>query len=124
MSYTLHVWEQPAGAPFPSRLMDALDTIDALLRERMPGDSKFPVFAARLTARHPCICTEAGRNSPAWSEGPLDGNADSAVYVIGLHSDRVGEVQPFVVAEARALGLNVMDEQTGQAYLANGKVLS
>lgn len=124
MSYILHVWEQPANAPFPSSLMDALDTIDALLQERMPGDSAFPAFAARLTARHPCICSEAGRHSPAWSEGPLDGKADSAVYVLGLHSDRAGEVQPFVVAEARQLGLNVMDEQTGQVYLANGKVLA
>lgn len=124
MSYTLHVWEQPIDAPFPSQLIEAFDAIDALSQQAMPGNSAFPAFAARLTARHPCICSEAGRNNPAWSDGPLDGDADSGVYVIGLDSDRVGEVQPFVVAEARQLGLNVMDEQTGQVYLANGKILA
>jgi hypothetical protein len=60
----------------------------------------------------------------AWSDGPIDGRTNAAVYNLGLNGGLLEEVRPFVVQEANALGLCMMDGQAGEAYLPGGKVLS
>lgn len=60
----------------------------------------------------------------AWTDGPLDGVTDEAVYGIGINTDRLDDVRPFVIETALALGLSVEDEQAGEYFFANGVVLS
>ncbi len=127
MSFVVQVWELPADAAVPTSLRDALRLVDALRAHAVPNP-KFIEFARRLTARYPCITSpesdELDESELAWSDGPLDGECDSAVYAIGLASGRLDEVHPFVIATARALGLNTMDEQSGACFLADGSELS
>lgn len=125
MSYVLHLWDaQEAEAPADVR--GALAIVERL-RARQPARRAFPGLARRLTARYPCITSEAARAISelewAWSDGPLDGGTDSAVYSIGLSTAMVDEVLPFVVREANALGIAVLDPQGGQAHLPGGQVL-
>jgi hypothetical protein len=88
---------------------------------------KFLVLAARLTARYPCICSPEAEEMPeselAWSDGPLDGKTEHAKYSIGLNTDMLKKVRQFVFDQALQLELNTMDEQAGQALLANGRLL-
>lgn len=128
MSYVLRVWQQPAGEAFPSNLPDTMALLTRLYGDAVPDDSVFPAFASRLTTRYPCIsATDAAASladEPAWADGPLDGMTEVAVYDLSLVWQAVDRVRPFVLEQARQLGLNVMDEQVGEAYFANGKVLS
>lgn len=128
MSYVLQVWQQPDILPLPGDLGGALALVDRLQSEPPRAPERFRAFAAQLTQRHPCMCSPQAEHMPeerlAWSEGPLDGDTDSAVYGIGLRSSMVDEVLPFVVQTAAALGLNVWDDQAARCYLNNGKVLS
>jgi len=88
---------------------------------------KFVALAERLTKRYPCITSRQAEEMPeselAWSDGPLDGKTASAVYGLGVRVDLLAEVRPFVVDQAKALGLNVFDPQAGEVFLANSKVL-
>lgn len=127
MSYVLHLWSQPAGRPLPAGVEEA----DRLLSELREAGGKqiqtFLVLAMRLTRRYPCICSPTGEALPesewAWSDGPLNGRTAGAVYSIGLNIGRLDEVRPFVLEQARALNLQVMDEQAGEVYLADGRTL-
>ena len=127
MSYVLHFWQQPANEALPTSVQ-AADQLLSQLRQTQPGQN--PVFitlAQRLTRRYPCICSDKAERMPesrhAWSDGPLNGKTEAAVYGIGLKLERLDEVRPFVVQQANALGLNVMDEQAGEVFLADGTVL-
>lgn len=124
MSYVVHLWEQPVAWAHPATFDAAQAMVDALRRRPAPQNPRFVECARRLTARHPCITSpesdELDESELAWSDGPLDGRADSAVWAIGLNRDRLDEVLPFVRATARALGLSVWDEQAAGAWLANG----
>ena len=127
MSYVLQIWEQAEGCPAPASV-EAADQLLSLLHDTSSSQNpKFVQLAQRLTARFPCICSPEAEKLPeskwAWSDGPLDGEAESAVFGLGLNSDMLDKVRPFVVQQAKSLGLNVMDEQAGEVFLADGKVL-
>lgn len=98
-----------------------------VLGRRRVQEPRFLELARRLTARYPCISSpesdDLDESELAWSDGPLDGRADTAVYGLGLTRDRLDEVLPFVLDQARVLGLSVYDDQAGQAHLANGLLL-
>jgi hypothetical protein len=102
------------------RLIDQLDRVAQACPE-------FPALAGQLTARYPCICSpemeEVAEEEWAWSDGPLDGDSETAVYGIGINHDRTDEVVPFVISTARALGLNVLDEQRGICFMKDGTVI-
>jgi len=124
MSYVVQVWEHPVSWIYPTNIATTLAMLDTL-RSRRPGPNPlFVELAQRLTARHPCITSpetdELDESELAWSDGPLDGRTDAAVYAIGLNSARLDEVLPFVRQTARELGLSVFDDQAGHAWLANG----
>ena len=128
MSYVIHFWEQPAGRYWPRDVQAAVQWVD-LLQEVRPGQNpRFIELARRLTARYPCITSPRARamevDALAWTDGPLDGVTDDAVYGIGLNSSMLEEVRPFVLDTARALELNVADEQAGEYHYANGFVTS
>ena len=122
MSYVIHLF----SGPMPRTLADAV-TLSEQSGEHPRGQNPlFIKLAQELTKRYPCIMDidEDDEETPAvWSDGPLDGKTSSTVYVIGVQTDWVDEVQPFVVETATSLGLNVLDHQQGQAYLPGGKVL-
>lgn len=121
MSYTLHIWVQPDDEPVPQTASDAAQLIARLDSEPRPCP-QFRKLAALLTASFPCICSPEAQDIPesrwAWSDGPLDGETDTAVYGIGLNRTRVHYIKPSVIAKANALMLNVFDEQTGEIFIA------
>jgi hypothetical protein len=128
MSYVLQVWQQPDVLPLPGDLDSAARLVDALQARAPDSPSRFIDLATRLRQRYPCICSPEADRLPrhlrAWTDGPLDGDADCAVYGLGLNTEMLGDVLPFVVRTALSLGLNVADEQAGRYYLSNQQVLS
>jgi hypothetical protein len=128
MSYVIQLWEQPANLPLPTTVAEAdamLDTLDA----KSPGQNpKFIAFAKRITKRFPCVtspeCEDLESYELAWTDGPLDGITQGAVYSIGLSSARLDDVRPFVLYVAQAEGLCVGDDQAGEFYFGYGRNLS
>jgi hypothetical protein len=134
MSYVVQIWENPTSRALPASIDEAVQLLDELHEARSEQNPKFIFLAQRLTSRYPCMCSpttgaedddeEISPSDYAWSDGPIDGRTNAAVYKLGLNVGLLEEVQPFVVQEANALGLCVMDGQAGEAYLPGGKVLS
>lgn len=125
MSFVLQIWELPQGSAWPTTVKEATALVSGLHGGGHGQNPKFTELARRLTARFPCITSEdADEDGAAWTDGPLDGITDERVYGIGLDTDRLEEVRPFVIETALALGLSVEDEQAGEYFLANGRVLS
>lgn len=128
MSYVLQIWELPQGSGWPTSVREATALVMGLHGPKPGQNPKFLEFARRLTARYPCIMTP-DEDLPdgaelVWSDGPLDGITDEAVYGIGVETESLIDVRPFVITTALSLGLNVEDEQAGEYFLANGGVLS
>lgn len=128
MSYVLQIWELPQGSGWPATVREASALVMGLHGPTPGQNPKFLEFARRLTARYPCITTP-DEDLPAgaelvWTDGPLDGITDEAVYGIGVDSGSLIDVRPFVITTALSLGLNVEDDQAGEYFLANGSVLS
>jgi hypothetical protein len=121
MSYILHIWERP----LPASLAEAGQIHTQLSAEQTVPNPKFVELAKRLTQRHPCITTLDDEDTNAvWSDGPLDGITARAVYGLGIQTDFVNSVVPFVVETANALGLTVYDMQAAEARLPDGSVLT
>ncbi len=121
MSYVLHLWEHPE----PASVAEADRIQTRLSAERSAQNPRFVELARQLTSRYPCITVQDDEDGEvAWSDGPLDGRSDSPVYVLGLQAGMLGEVHPFVVSSANALGLIVYDMQAAEAYLPGGRVLT
>jgi hypothetical protein len=58
-----------------------------------------------------------------WIDSPIDGRANSPCYALGLRTDALSDVMPFMVVESRNVGLVLFDMQAGCAYLPDGRVL-
>ena len=128
MSFVLQIWELPQGREWPKTIKEATTLVSELHGGGKGQNPKFIELARRLTARFPCITTPEAdaldEGEAAWTEGPLDGITDEAIYGLGVNIDRLDDVRPFVIETALALGLSVEDEQAGEYFLANGQVLS
>lgn len=126
MSYVVQFWYPPVEWRHPGSMAEVLAMLD-LLHRRPASEPRFRTLAQRLTARFPCISSpeadDLDESELAWSDGPLDGSCDTAVYGIGVASNRLDEVLPFVCETAQQLGLSVFDDQDGCAHLANGVVI-
>jgi hypothetical protein len=125
MSYVLQIWE----SPIPSSVQEADEINDRLQDLEGPQNPKFIELAKRLTQRYPCITQltgdeEEGYENGVWSVGPVDGITTNPVYGIGVSSDYLTEVLPFVTQTANALGLILYDTQAGQVNLPSGAVLT
>jgi len=128
MSYVLHIWEHPNTHPWPDNVQEVDNFLSISRSTKLGQNTQFLTLAKQLTNQYPCICSPEAEDIPetqwAWSDGPLDGKTESMVYSIGLNNGMLDEVHPFVIKEANGLGLSVMDEQAGEVYLANGRVLA
>ncbi len=125
MSYVLQIWE----SPIPSSVQEAEEISDRLQDLEGPQNPKFIELAKRLTQRYPCITQltgdeDEGYENGVWSVGPLDGTSNNPIYGLGIATDYLTEVVPFVQATANALGLTAYDPQSGDAHLPNGVVLA
>lgn len=128
MTYVVQIWEPAQQQAVPGKIQDVVQMVEAI-QNTCPGQNpKFLELAKRLTRRFPCICSEKGAALPedewAWTDGPLDGETDEAVYGLGLNLSMLEKVRPFVLQQAQALGLCVLDQQAGEAYWSDGKFLS
>ncbi len=120
MSYVVHFW----AMSIPRTIEEAVRFHGELSAQAGIQNPAFIELAAALTARHPCITTlDEEDESGVWSDGPLNGLTRSKVYSVGILSDHIDAVQPFVVETATSLRLVVFDEQQGCAYLPGGNVV-
>jgi hypothetical protein len=121
MSHLLHVWE----SPLPASVAEAVAIRTHLQREGAAPSPRFALLAARLTARHPDIDADDDDDADpgVWTDGPLAANGRGPVFGIGIQAHAAAAVVPFVVATARALGLVVLDEESGLVFLPDGRVL-
>jgi hypothetical protein len=124
MSYTLEIWQPGPGESPPADLAGALAMVQRLRGERPGPNPLFRQLVETLTRRFPDITSDEAAELPeselAWSDGPLCGDDDRAVFVLGLLTQRLDDVRPFVVDEANALGLAVFDGQAAQAFFPGG----
>jgi hypothetical protein len=97
--------------PIPSRDNEAWEVLDGLLKTEGPPPEALRELHDRLTAKYPCICTlsDDDVDDGVWSDGPLWNDFGNRAAHIGIVYSRVGEVLPFVVKTANALGLVVFD---------------
>ncbi|MDD5275956.1 MAG: hypothetical protein PHR16_07730 [Methylovulum sp.] len=134
MSYVVQIWENPQDISLPVSIDVALQILESLQSHQLDEFSpKFIALAERLKQRYPDMDSvpfdedeedDFDFSELAWTDSPLNGETFNAVYGLGLNlNDLFDEVRPFVMREATALGLCVMDEQAGEVYLPNGKVL-
>lgn len=120
MSYVLQIWEKPQ----PRSVEDAARISEKLSEQSTGQNPKFIEFAKRLVDKYPCITTLEDPSEGAWTDGPLDGVTDEPIYGIGVQMDKLAAVIPYVVAVARTLGLVVFDDQAGQVYLPDERILT
>jgi hypothetical protein len=134
VTYVVRIWEPPSDRPLP----DSLDAADKLLHEldacRPSAEKpKFVALARRLTQRFPTADMwpvgddgeedEVPLDQVAWKDWSITDKIDDAVWNLGLNTGMLEDVRPFLIEEANALGLCMLDEQAGEAYLPGDKVL-
>jgi hypothetical protein len=121
MSYVVFIWQSPV--PTSATHADAIH--GELSGQSTAQNPLFIELASRLTKRYPSpVDSGDDEDECVWTDGPMDGKTDCAVYGIGVVTDYLGEVVPFVAREANALGLVMYDMQTGDAHLPDGTVLT
>lgn len=116
MSYTIDL----IVGPLPQDESQAWQHVETL-RASYYGDAreKAPALLdlhAALTERYPCLCSYAD-DDPAmdespWADGPMIGNFAHEMGMLAISFSRADEVVPFVVAEANARGITVVDGQS------------
>ena len=113
-SYTFAV----CNAALPEGYKAAEEEAFRLQEQPEPDPAVFHELIDRLTARYPCICdpTRADSDDGPWCSGPLRQKRYTRATVLGLIFSRVDEVLPFVIETATAMGLTVVDWQTGQVH--------
>jgi hypothetical protein len=125
MSYVVQIWAFP--------MPQSIDQVDGILSEldKRPKrpTTQFVELARRLTARHPCITTlddndDGDSPNAVWTDGPLNGHSDEAYWGLGIRTQHIDEVQPFVVETATSMGFVVFDDQQGECYLPGGLTLT
>jgi hypothetical protein len=126
MSYDLRVWEQPPGQPRPGTLEDVGRTVLALEVKRPGTNPKFITLGERMSARF----AAASRSLPVaddavWSSDPAADarTIEDGVWVLEVPPENRVAVVFFVVETATSLGLSVLDEQLGMAFLPGAVVL-
>jgi hypothetical protein len=98
--------------PIPLDDSEAWARIDDLIKEEGPPPPVFRWLHDQLTARYPCICTLSDDRvdiDGVWSDGPLWNDFGHRAAVLGIVYSRAGEVLPFAIEAATALGLTVLD---------------
>jgi len=106
--------------PIPPDDTAAWAAVDGLIEQQGPRPTVFHDLYDRLTARYPCMCAvpDDQIDDTVWSDGPLINNFGHRAGVLGMSYSRVGEVLPFLVETANALGLVVFDWATEAIHRA------
>lgn len=125
MSYSLHIWERPGGLPEPASLQQAGEQMLALERLARLVNPKFVALGCAMAEHFP-VC-EPG-DAPDDAIWPCDPAAEAAtvtqaVWAVGIPDEHRVQVAHWVVQQATALGLTVLDDQLGMAFLPGGQVL-
>jgi hypothetical protein len=104
--------------PVPANDGDAWQIIDSLIAETGPRPDVFRELHDRLTVRYPCMCSvpDDQVDDTVWSDGPLINNFGFRAAVLGMSYSAVGQVLPFLVTTANAMGLTVFDWSTKRIY--------
>jgi len=104
MSYVIHIWEEPV----PTSLEHASELVGELIRAPKAAEQnpKYVEAAKRLTAKYP-FGEDPGVDpeGEVWSDGPLRPRRGERIWGVGLLSQYVSEVQPFVVSVSNQLVL-------------------
>lgn len=120
MSYVLQIW----AFPMPQSIAQVDGILGELSRRPRKPNTQFVELARRLTARHPCITTlDEDDDNAVWTDGPMDGRTDEPCWGIGILSQHIDTVQPFVVETATSMGFVVYDDQAGECHLPGGMSL-
>lgn len=117
MTYSIHFWEYPIPCreELTGKIFSDLQAYEA------PQNPRFLKLAKALTQRYPSIEKLDEPEDGVWTDGPLDGKTDSQVYGIGILSQHLDEVFPFVLETAGKQRLCVYDTQSGIAYAPDGQ---
>jgi hypothetical protein len=132
MSYVVKIWEEPV----PASVQEADRINTQLHREGGAQNPKFVELAQRLMARFPGPDAQASEDDDdgdddadfedgdVWTDVTLDGQVGGPVWGVGVLTQHMNTVLPFVFAEAGKLGLVVYDPQAGEVRLSGGRVLT
>ena len=112
MSYDLAVWEgqRPSSAAEAVRVCDALrDANDG--REPTPA---IRAYVEALLARYPDLADDMHNEDECpWSDAPLIGNAQGAVFYFAMVFSKAEEASAFAADLAKQHGLVCFDPQLG-----------
>ncbi|WP_425256914.1 tetratricopeptide repeat protein [Rubrivivax sp. RP6-9] len=124
MSYTVQLWEQPAGQPLPADAAQVWTQLQGLLASPDAPGARLHALARQLRAQFPGDDTDGDADDSVFAEGPPDAGGAGAVWVLALshHHPDFDRVHAVIAARAMALGLNMADEQAAELYLADGRV--
>jgi hypothetical protein len=120
MSYTIDLIIEEL--PFDEK--EAWNRVESL-REKYYGDEreKSPLFLElykNITKVYPCLCSYAD-DDPAmdespWADGPMINNFANEMGMLAIVYSKVDDVVPFVINEAKRLGITVVDGQDGKIH--------
>jgi hypothetical protein len=118
MSYNVAV----VVPPVPADDAEAWAGLNEWIEQLGPRPGVILELHDRLTARFPCMSAvpDDQIDDTVWSDGPLINNFLHRAAVLGVSYPRVGEVLPFLVETATALGLVVFDWATERVYRPTG----
>lgn len=92
--------------------------IEAYYEDDSPPHPKLKSLHDNLTKKFPCISTlpDDEIDDGVWSDGPLIDNFCGDMGMVAFSFSRTKEVLPFVIEQARALGITVFDHQTHEIH--------
>lgn len=124
MSYILEIWEQPIDISYPQSADAVAAQVLQMQDVKTEQNPKFISLANMLVKQLPDghHLKQSGdeSDSSAWTDSPLDGYCDDAVYNLGIDLTRIEEILPLLLTCTQQLKLSVSDPQTGEAWLGNG----
>ncbi len=123
MSYVLHVWEQPSGGKAPTTPTEAGAFVRIASRINAGQNPRFMAFAQALTAIYPDmdhLDDIDDENIGVWTDSPIDGRTESAIYTLGVLSDRLDVDLLWHIAHAASdQGLYLLDPQCPALFFPN-----
>ena len=111
----VQVWESLEAAPLPASFEEAL----AHAEQARPRSARLAALHAALLDRYPLATADAPR-AAAWAGDSLAHAPEGGMWEIAIAPAQAEEVRPFVVVQARRLGLNAHDVQARAVHLADG----
>jgi hypothetical protein len=121
VSYIFHVWEHPRGGRPPANPEQASQFITVASNIETDLNPKYIAFAKAITARYPDLesMPDTGDDSDmgVWTDSPIDGKTECAIYAIGVLSDRLElDLLWSIVHAAYDQGLHVFDMQSASLF--------